>query len=230
MAKILIVEDDSSLVEVLRDHMKAEHHTVEAAVDGLVALDLLQTFEYDVVILDLNLPSLNGLDICRKYRFSGGAARILMLTGKSSVDEKEVGFEAGADDYLTKPFSVKELVARVRALMRRTREVVSDELKIGGLKLVPRSFHATKNGAPMKLTPKEFALLEFLMRHPNEVFNGDALLDRIWPSDSESSPDTVKSYIHRLREKLGSDQLLPSIGTVHGAGYKLVPPIDRKEV
>ncbi len=224
MAKILIVEDDTNLVEVLRDHMQAEHHTVEVISDGQMALDLLRTYEYDVVILDLNLPSMGGVEICQKYRFHGGAARVLMLTGKKAIEEKEVGFEAGADDYLTKPFSVKELIARVRALMRRTREVVSDEITIGGLTMVPRNFHATKNGDVLRLTPKEFALLEFLMRHPNEVFKGDALLDRIWPSDTDASPDTVKSYIHRIREKLGTGKSLPTIATAHGAGYKLVPP------
>lgn len=228
MAKILIVEDDQGLVQVLMDHLKAEHHIVENAADGQTALDLLRTYDYDIVILDLTLPEVDGVEVCRRYRFNGGNARVLMLTGRTTVPEKEVGFDAGADDYLTKPFHVNELMARVRAMMRRTRETKTDVLKLGSLQLVPKLFEASAGDEKLKLTPREFALLEFLVRHPNEVYSAEVLLDSIWPSDTEASTANIKSYIYRLREKIGERADAPQIVTVHGVGYKLVFPPSSK--
>lgn len=220
MAKILIVEDDSNLVQVLKDHLTAEHHTVESAEDGETALSLLRTYQYDIVVLDLALPTLDGIDVLKKYRRAGGNARILILTGRTTVDEKEVGFEAGADDYLTKPFHVRELLSRVRALMRRSAETATDELKLGNLTVSPRLFTARVDDVEIRLTPKEFAILEFFIRRPNQVFSPELLLDSIWPSDTEASTANIKTHMHRLRDKLGDKPGTPQIVTVHGAGYK----------
>jgi len=221
MAKVLIVEDDESLVAALREQLLTENYVVESTGEGHIAYDLLSLYEYDIVILDLGLPDVSGVDVLRRYRQKGGQARVLILTGRDRIEEKEAGFNAGADDYLTKPFHIRELMSRVRALMRRTTAVSGDELQLGALILSPRNFNATLNGAKIHLTPKEFALLEFLIRHKGEVFKSDALLDSIWASDSEASTATVKSYVHRLRDKLGKGPDIPQITTLHGAGYKV---------
>jgi len=224
MAKVLIVEDDQSLVDMLRDQLSAEHHVVESASDGQTALQLMKTYQYDVVVLDLMLPELDGIDVCRKYRQSGGNARILMLTGRTKLEEKELGFEAGADDYLTKPFHIRELVARVRAMMRRSADTVTDQLRCGTLTIEPRLFRATMDGVEIHFTPREFAILEFLVRHPNQVFHPNLLLDSVWPSDTEASAANVKAYVHRIRDKLSCGSGGPTIVTVHGLGYKLEAP------
>lgn len=221
MAKILLVEDDKHLVEALNDHLRSEHHTVESVSDGDSALELLELYPYDVIVLDIGIPKTDGFEVCKRFRAAGGTSKILMLTGKSEIDDKETGFELGADDYLTKPFHVRELLSRIRALLRRTGTLVADEITIGNLSLIPKKFLATKSGNKLQLTPKEFALLEFFMRNENFVFNSDAILDRVWQSDTEASTDIVKSYIHRIRDKIGNDPGTPQIVTVHGAGYML---------
>jgi len=224
MAKILLVEDDLHLVEALLDHLRSENHTVESVADGDSALELLELYPYDVIVLDIGIPKTDGFEVCKRYRAAGGASKIIILTGKTEIDDKETGFELGADDYLTKPFHTKELLSRIRALLRRTGSFVSDELTIGNLSLVPKKFLATKAGVKLQLTPKEFALLEFFMRNENFVFNSDAILDRVWHSDTEASTDIVKSYIHRIRDKIGNDPGTPQIVTMHGAGYMLKVP------
>ena len=224
MAKILVVEDEQDLAIPIRDWLTREQHVVEIVDNGLDALDRLKVYKYDVVILDLMLPGVNGLEVCRRYRSEGGASSILMLTAKSSIEEKEVGLDAGADDYLTKPFHLKELSARVRALLRRHTQSTSREIRIGGLVLdvVSRTVHM--DGTEIHFVPREFSLLEFLMRHPNQVFSAEALLDRVWASDTMASPDTIRTYIKILRKKLGCEGKDSFIKTVHGVGYKLEAP------
>jgi DNA-binding response OmpR family regulator len=225
MAKILLAEDDLSLADVVSDWLVFQHHTVESVGDGSEAAYKLKVFQYDLVILDWELPHEHGPDICRRFRLDGGKAPVLMLTGRTSVVEKTAGLDAGADDYLTKPFHLDELSARVRALLRRSTGVQSNVLSLGALTLDPEKFLVTMGGVEIKLVSKEFALLEFLMRHPNHVFSADALLERVWHSEKDVGPDAIRSCMKRLRKKLGDDEKEQAmLQTFRGVGYKIVPP------
>lgn len=221
MAKILVVEDDHDLADRVRAWLEAERHMAEVANDGNQAMEQLEAFVYDVIILDWDLPGIQGIDVCRRFRAKGGSTPIIMLTGHDRVSDKEVGLDSGADDYLTKPFHVKELSARIRALMRRPSAVNGPTLKIADLELDPSAHRVIKAGVEVELLPKEFALLEFFMRHPNQMFSPEALLDRVWHSDSESTIETVYTYIKRLRAKIDTDKKHSLIKTVYGLGYRL---------
>jgi two-component system OmpR family response regulator len=221
MAKILVVEDDFDLCSSLQDLLEMDHHKVDTANTGAEALQQLKFSEYDLLLLDWNLPDMQGVDICKQFRANGGACPVLMLTGKGNVTDKIIGLDSGADDYLTKPFHPDELASRIKALLRRPGAFRGNELKVGGLVLEPGIFRATIDGQEMKLLPKEFALLEFMMRHPNEVFSTEALIARVWESDSEVSPEVVRTYINRLRNKIGKKDEESMLKTVHGLGYKL---------
>lgn len=223
MAKILVVEDEKALRDVVVDYLSAQNYNVDQVADGKEAMDRLKFYAYDLVVLDWNLPQMEGPDICRHYRSNGGTTPILMLTGKREVDDKEVGLDAGADDYLTKPFHMKELGARVRALLRRPATVVSQELKVRDIVLDPVTHRVTKDGRDLDILPKEFALLEFLLRHPRQVFSSEALIERVWPTDSDASSGTIRTYVNRLRSKIDSPGTESLISTVHGIGYRLDP-------
>lgn len=225
MAKIIIVEDDKELAGVLQDWLVSEHHVVDTVDNGSEADQLLRHYAFDLIVLDWDLPGMPGVDVCRNFRSRGGQTPILMLTGKGEIKDKTMGLDAGADDYLTKPFHPDELSARVRALLRRPAPVsATNELKAGDLVLEPSTYRVTRGGKEVRLLPKEFALLEFLMRHPNVVFSADALIDRVWSTESDASPDTVRTNIKRLRQKIDADESRPVIVTVHGVGYKLDVP------
>jgi DNA-binding response OmpR family regulator len=219
MAKILIVEDNEDLANTVRTFLMFEHHTVEHLVDGQEASDHLRTFQYELVILDWSLPNLSGLDILKRFRSLGGTTPVLMLTGHDTVSEKEAGLDSGADDYLTKPFHMKELGARVRALLRRPAAVNSNVLEAGNITIDTAKYRVTVNGEPMTLVPREFQLLEFFMRHPNQVFSPEALLNRVWPSDSDATTEALRTALKRLRKKVDPDGNL--LRTVHGVGYIL---------
>lgn len=222
MAKILIVEDNEDLANTVRTFLMFEHHTVEHLVDGQEASDHLRTFQYELVILDWSLPNLSGLDILKRFRSLGGTTPVLMLTGHDTVSEKEAGLDSGADDYLTKPFHMKELGARVRALLRRPAAVNSNVLEAGNITIDTAKYRVTVNGEPMTLVPREFQLLEFFMRHPNQVFSPEALLNRVWPSDSDATTEALRTALKRLRKKVDPDGNL--LRTVHGVGYILEVP------
>lgn len=224
MPKILIVEDDVKLGQMLARYLKSQLHIVDFVEGGVDALALLNEYTYDLIILDILLPDLDGLTVCRQYRESGGQASILALTGRTTVPEREEGLDAGADDYLTKPFDVRELGARVRALLRRGRLLTSQALSLGELTIDVKGRTVVRCGVELELAPKEFALLEFFMRNPNQVFSADALLDRVWRSDADTSIGSVRVYINRLRAKLGVVAGCPSVETVYGVGYKLLYP------
>jgi two-component system OmpR family response regulator len=224
MSKVLYVEDDADLSAKVRNWLTRDRHNVEVVGNGNEALGLVRVYKYDLIILDLNLPELSGLDICREFRRLGGTTPIMMLTGKGEVKDKTTSLDAGADDYLTKPFHFEELSSRVKALLRRPTNIVAEVISVGGLTLETGSSRVTNGGTTIQLLPKEFALLQFLMRHPNQVFSAEALLDRIWASDSDSSANTVRTYMYTLRKKIcprGSAQM---IQTVHGVGYRLDVP------
>jgi DNA-binding response OmpR family regulator len=224
MPKVLIIEDESDLAGPIQDWLTRENYTVEVVNEGNEALSRLKLFKYDVIVLDLMLPGIGGMEICQRYRSTGGNPPILMLTAKSSVEDKEAGLDAGADDYLTKPFHLKELSARLRAMLRRPAPATGKVLKLGNLSLDPTQGRATKDGQEIHLVPKEFSLLEFLMRHPNQVFSAEALLDRVWASDTLASPDTVRTHIKTLRRKIDTEGQPSWISTVHGLGYRIDAP------
>ncbi len=225
MAKILLVEDEPDISDLVATWLRNDHHVVEAVGTGEDALDLLRVYTFDLLILDWMLPGMTGIEVCRRFRDRGGSTAILMLTAKKHVDEKEVGLDAGADDYLTKPFELKELSARVRALLRRPVNFRGTILKVGPIVMDTSTYKVTKDpGDEIQLLPKEFALLEFFMRHPNQVFSAEALLDRVWASESEASPETIRTYIKRLRKKIDEQGKPSMVNTVHGVGYKLVEP------
>ena len=225
MAKILLIEDEPDISDLVTQWLKNEHHVVEAVHSGEDALDLLRIYTFDLLILDWMLPGLSGIEVCKSFRDKGGSTPILMLTAKRHVDEKEVGLDAGADDYLTKPFELKELSARIRALLRRPVNFRGTVLKVGPINMDTTTYKVTHDsGDEIQLLPKEFALLEFFMRHPNQVFSAEALLDRVWASESEASPETIRTYIKRLRKKIDEKGKPSMVSTVHGVGYKLVEP------
>ncbi len=221
MAKILLVEDDRDLSATISKWLQYERHTIEVVHDGTEGLDRVLLGSYDVIILDWRLPELSGLEICKQYRDKKGNTPIIMLTGKTELTDKEAGLDAGADDYLTKPFSMRELTARLRALLRRSSSFRSPILKIGKLSLDPVHHQITKDGEPLNLAPIDFALLEFFMRHPNELLGTDALLQRVWHSDSEATSDSLRTSLKRIRKKIDDDPENSMIENIPRVGYRL---------
>lgn len=226
MAKILLVEDEVDLSDLVREWLKSEKHVVELVETGEEAVDRLKFYKYDVVILDWVLPGKTGLAVCQEYRAMGGTTPILFLTAKNMINEKEAGLDAGSDDYLTKPFDIKELSARIRALLRRPQVFSGSVLVAGPLELDTSSRKVLYHGAELQLLPKEFALLEFLMKHQNKVFSSEALIERVWNSESDASPEVIRTYIKRLRKRLDIEGQPSLLQTVHGVGYKLEIPAE----
>jgi DNA-binding response OmpR family regulator len=224
MAKILLVEDDSDLTVIIEDALTLQKHMVEVASTGPDGRERLLFYEYDLVILDWELPGgLSGVDICKEYRSRGGLTPVIMLTGKDAVREKEAGLDAGADDYLTKPFEMRELQARLRALLRRPTGYADNDLTVGDFLLQPSVFRLTRKGEEIRLLPKEFALLEFFMRHKGQSFSAEAILNRVWPSDSDATPESFRTCLKRLRQKVDIDGQPSLIEHVHGLGYRINP-------
>lgn len=221
MAKIFLLEDEKPLADIVMDLLTAQNHMVDWVNLVNEAKIRLKIYPYDLVILDVNLPDGNGMDVCRSFRDGGGTTPILMLTGRNKVQEKAMGLDAGADDYLTKPFHMDELSARVRALLRRPAAFAGSILKFDDLELNTGTHRVTKGGSEITLLPKEFALLEFLMRHSGQVFSADALIERLWPTDSDASPDAIRIYITRLRNKIDTKGKQSHISTMRGVGYRL---------
>ena len=219
--KILVVDDEAVIVKGIRFNLQSEGYDVIFGSNGLDALRLTREEKPDLVILDVMMPQMDGLTACRKIReFS--TVPIIMLTARSESGDKLTGFDSGADDYLTKPFNILELKARIRALLRRSNpdSQQSGELSVGSLSLDPGSRNARKNGTAVSLTGKEYDLIEFLMKHPNQVFSRDALRNTLWGDDSPSDSRTVDVHIRRLREKLEDDPAQPKyILTKWSVGY-----------
>jgi two-component system OmpR family response regulator len=220
MAKLLIVEDEKEAADSLKDWLAGEKHTIEVVDNGPEALDRLKLYSYDVIILDLQIPGLDGLNVCREYRNRGGSTPVLILTGKELTPQaKSIGLDTGADDYMIKPFHPSELSARIRALLRRSTGEAKTILKAGDLTLDPKKHSLTKNGVEIHLGPREFELLHFLMRHCNQVFSAETILDRVWTSESDCSPDAVRVYIANLRRKIDTSGHRSFIRTIHRVGY-----------
>ncbi len=221
MAKILLVEDDELMAQSVVDMLEQEHFTVEHVVDGGDGWERLSSLEYDLVILDWNLPSMEGIDVLKKLRDGGKATPVIMLTANSGIDSKVSGLDGGADDYLTKPFNLLELKSRVKALLRRPAEYKGETLTAGELILHVAEFKCFRRSKEINLHPKEFALLEYLVRNRGRVFSVDELLDRLWSCDSDSSIDAVRKCITRLRQKLDIPGSPSPITNIVGRGYKI---------
>jgi DNA-binding response OmpR family regulator len=221
MSKVLVVDDDKVLSKMVADWLHSEKFTVDVASTGLDARALMNDFHYDAIILDWELPDISGLSVLDEYRKKGGTGLVLMLTGKDEIQHKESGFSTGADDYLTKPFHIRELVLRLQALLRRPHDVFHDHLQVNDLRLHPDTRKVFVGEREVVLLPKEFAVLEHLMRHPGQVFDADMLIERIWKSEADVQTDTVRTCIKRLRQKLDAEGKKSHIETLYGAGYRL---------
>ncbi len=220
--RILLVEDDERIARPLAEDLRHQHHVVELASDGIAGLEYAQSFEYELILLDLMLPRLDGITLCKRLRASKSNALILMLTARDTTTDKVIGLDAGADDYLVKPFELEELAARIRALSRRLTEVRQPILIYGDLQLDPSSHHVTFGGNPLSLTRKEYMILECFLTKPTQVLTRNALLDHLWEFDKLSGSETIKTHITNLRRKLraaGSSENF--IETVYGIGYRL---------
>ncbi len=219
--KILLVEDDEGTAEVLKNTLTAQHYLVDLARDGQVGLELAEAFAYDLVLLDVMLPKLDGINFCRQLRAQRDDTPVLLLTAMNSSTSKVLGLDAGADDYVVKPFDINELLARIRTLLRRGSPVLSSVIEAGNLRLDSSSCKVTCNGQLLHLTAKEYALLELLLRNSHRIFSQKLLLDHLWSSEEIPSENTVRAHIKALRQKLkkaGADGL---IETVYGLGYRL---------
>jgi len=223
MSRLLVVEDDPAILRGLSDNLRAESYEVTTAAEGEIAFRMARDGAFDLVLLDVMLPKMNGFEVCRRLRAEGSNVPILMLTARGEEADRVRGLDLGADDYLTKPFSVAELQARVRALLRRraTPSRLPDEARFGDVLLDFRRYEARKGDAALKLTRKEFGTLRFLISRAGEVVSRHELLDEVWDYQEYPTTRTVDTHVASLRAKIESDPATPRhLLTVHGVGYK----------
>jgi len=226
MTKVLVVEDDPGILRTVADNLRFEQYEVVTATDGETGYALQQREQPDLIVLDLMLPRMSGLDLCRKLRTEDVQVPVLVLTARSEEADRIRGLDLGADDYVTKPFSVPELMARVRALLRRASSAAGAPatLKFGQVQIDFRRYEAQRAGRPVEMTRKEFALLRFLASREDIVVTRDELLNKVWGFESYPITRTVDNHVSSLRAKLETDPARPvHIQTVHGVGYKFVP-------
>lgn len=221
LAKILVVEDNIELAENIVDWLTNEQHNVDSCTDGVGALGYIKTYEYDAIVLDWALPKMNGYEILKQIRSQGNFTPVLMLTGRRDIDDKEQALDAGADDYLTKPFEMRELAARLRVMIRRAAGAPTETLRIADLMLDKQAKRVTKGGNEIKLMRKDFEILELLMSYPSKVFSAEALIERIWTTDSTATADVVRKHINRIRSQIDTKGEPSLIRTVHGIGYAI---------
>jgi len=220
--QILLVEDDIQLSASLIEALTAQRYLVDMAKDGEAAWEQVESFEYDLILLDVTLPKLDGIKLCQRLRSYGYLVPVLMLTARDTTLDKVMGLDSGADAYMVKPFNLQELLAQIRALLRRGQAGGIPLLTWGDLQLNPETYEVVYARSPIHLTPKEFALLEALLRYGRRVLSRPAMIEQAWPMQEAPEADTVKSYIKNLRAKLkaaGAPKDL--IETVHGVGYRL---------
>jgi DNA-binding response OmpR family regulator len=222
--RMLVVEDEAPIADFLVRGLKEQGYAVDLATDGLEALELLATVTPDVVVLDIMLPGIDGLEVCRRLRQSGSTTPVLMLTARDAVEDRVRGLDTGADDYLVKPFAVSELMARVRALTRRGAVITDTVLRVGDLELDTGTREARRGGRRVELTTKEYALLEYMMRNPGRVLTRTMITERIWSYDSFNVANVIDVYIGHLRRKIDDGETDKLIHTVRGAGYKIAAP------
>jgi len=218
---ILLVEDEPDMAQIIQSWLQSQRYNVDMVGSGEEALDVLKEKQYDLIILDWMLPGISGIEVCRKFRSERGNAPIMMLTNKSTTVEKQYGLDSGSDDYLTKPFNLRELSARVRALQRRPKSFKGFVYTVGALELDSSANTLTRNGELIALLPKEFALMSFLMRNPEQVFDAETIMNSVWPSESQASPHIIRTYVKTLRKKLDVAGKPSFITTIHSVGYRL---------
>ncbi|HSE67121.1 MAG TPA: response regulator transcription factor [Gemmatimonadales bacterium] len=219
--RLLVVEDDPALGEFLVRVLQEAAWAADLAVTGAAALTLLAVNEYDLVILDIGLPGEDGFSVCRTFRTRGGTTPILILTARDALSDRVTGLDAGADDYLAKPFAVEELLARLRALARRPKPALDVQLRFADLELVPAERVARRGDRVLSLTHREYALLEHLLRHPRRVQSRSRILEHVWDDNFDPVGNVVEVLIARLRRKVDAPGFAPLIHTVRGAGYVL---------
>jgi DNA-binding response OmpR family regulator len=225
--KILVVEDEPNIGRGLKDNLEFEGYQIDLATDGAAGLNLILTNHYDLILLDVMMPEMSGFDVCKKAREKGIEVPIILLTAKSEEFDKVLGLELGADDYITKPFSLRELLARIKAVLRRgivTEDgKAREEFVIGKLNVNFSTFVAADAGGPVKMSHKEFAILQYLVQRKNEIISRTDLLEKVWGYDESPTTRTVDNFIVKLRNKIEQDPNDPRIIlTVHGTGYKLI--------
>jgi two-component system OmpR family response regulator len=219
--RVLVVEDEVRMAGLLRRALKEEGHAVDVAADGPQGLWLATENEYGAIVLDVMLPGMDGFQLCRRLRESGAWAPVLMLTARDGVSDRVRGLDAGADDYLVKPFSLLELAARLRALARRDGRSRPPVLAEGDLRLDPASKQAWRDGTELHLSPKEYSLLEFFLRHPGQVLTRSAIIEAVWDFAYDGGSNVVDQYVNYLRRKIDAPFGLHDLETVRGMGYRL---------
>ncbi|NDC82969.1 DNA-binding response regulator [bacterium] len=219
--KILVIEDEDKIAQFIQNGLKAEGYSVDRAADGADGFFMITESDYDLVVLDWRLPKMDGLTVCKMARNTGKKMPIIMLTSRDSVDDRVAGLDAGADDYLTKPFSFEELLARVRALGRRYTPSPHTVVDIGDLVIMPDTHRVTRAGKDIKLSATEFRLLRFLAENTHRVVSKSIILEKVWGFDFSPESNIVEVYINYLRDKIDKGHSSPLIQTVHGVGYRL---------
>lgn len=215
--RILVAEDEHRIAEALRKGLEQEHYAVDVVYTGTDGYDMASSESYDLIILDLLLPGMDGLEVCRQLRHDGVHIPILMLTARSQIEDKVKGLDTGADDYLTKPFAFTELLARIRALVRRPSQDLGTKLTAGAVEMDTTALTVKHKGELIKLSNREYALLEYLLRHPGVILTKEQIIAHVWSYEADILPNTVEVYIRKLRHKLGAQAIL----TIRGFGYKL---------
>lgn len=219
--RLLLAEDEKTLSNALVTILKHNNYSVDAVYNGEDAIDYIETGVYDGAILDIMMPKVDGITVLKTIRAGGNKMPVLLLTAKSDVDDKVLGLDAGADDYLTKPFVTKELLARIRAMTRRQAELTDNSLSFGDLKLDRMSFELSSPSGKLPLTAKEFQIMESFMNHPSQIISAERLMEKIWGFDSDSEINVVWTYISYLRKKLKLLQSGVTIKAVRNIGYTL---------
>lgn len=221
--RILLVEDDHHLAASLSEALEAQRYTVDVAHDGEIAWQQMRMLPYDLTLMDVTLPQLDGLGLCQRMRSHGVCAPVLMLTARDTSADKVAGLDAGADAYMVKPFDLAELIAQIRALLRRGQTAAPAALVWGALRLNPTTYDVSYQDIPIRLTPKEFAILELLMRNGRRVLSRHFILESIWKLDDPPGEETIKAHLKSIRQKLRkAGAARQFIETVHGLGYRLI--------
>ena len=221
--RILLVEDNEKLANSLKKSLKAESYAIDTCFDGKEAYESILIEEYDLIILDIGLPGMDGLTLCQKIREEKISTPILMLTARDAINDKITGLDKGADDYIIKPFNFEELLARIRALLRRGTGEPTLIYEVASLKLIPSSHIVTRAGKEVRLTAKEYALLEFLLRHAHQIVSKSQIIDHVWDIDIDPFSNVIDVYIGYLRKKIDKDfpKEEPLVYTIKGIGYKI---------
>ncbi|MEG3438518.1 response regulator [Pannus brasiliensis CCIBt3594] len=221
--RILLVEDDKNLAKVLTDFLEKHNYLIDTSADGELAWEMISLLPYDLILLDVMLPKLDGIHLCRRLREHDRTVPIMLITARDSVADKLIGLDSGADDYLVKPFDLQELLSRVRILSRRPADRPLKILTVGDIRLDPEKREISRDGRVVPFTRKEYLLIELLFRHPYRIFNRGDIVDRLWSLENPPTEDTVKSHIRRIRSKLRAIGAEDLIETLYGHGYRINP-------